>query len=133
MGRAYTRAMSLRKISRIVVHVTVVLAMVLASAAAPALAATSALESLPPAVPAPMTDMPCDDMAGMSMPSEAPAPAGDPCVTHHCDLSACLGIACLAELPEVLGVVSLDTQYAPTGNTVIPPGVADTPLRPPNA
>lgn len=128
------RLMSLRPLARIALHLIVVFAMILGGAVAPAVAATAALESIPASVEAAPDAMPCDSMSTMQMGDKAPAhqPQG-PCVTHHCDLSACLGVACLVELPVVSRSLPPVDLWIANGNLTIPAGVVDTPLRPPNA
>lgn len=118
-----------RKLARLALHWLVVISLVTAGLVAPAQAATHALEAAAAAQMAQaMAGMPCDDM-GATVPA-----TGEPCeccTPASCDLSLCLGTACLPALPRLAASVpsgSIDLRWkAP----VVPWPVMETPLRPP--
>jgi hypothetical protein len=119
--------MSLRKLTRVALHLVLVVSMSLAGAVAPVAAAEEALASIP-APTAPM-DMPCDDMGAMQQ-----APAHDPCAKAHCSLAACLGAAaCLPGMARVAAHVPAAGRFDATDVPFVPSRVIDTPLRPPIA
>jgi hypothetical protein len=77
--------------------------------------------------------------AGAKMPcGEMPAPADhhvvpDGCSTHDCDLSTCIGAACLPELPRMLAQSISHAVPAPWRQPMHHPRLIDPPLRPPIA
>ena len=73
--------------------------------------------------------MPCDEKGTPTSADDA-APC-DCCTAHACDLSACLGTACLPDLPRLAANVPPATKPGPWRQQPLPLGVIDTPLRPP--
>jgi hypothetical protein len=120
-------AMSLRKLTRVALHLVLILSMGLAGVVAPVAAAEEAIASLP--APAAPMDMPCDHMDAMQQ-----APANDPCAKAHCSLAACLGAAaCLPDMPRVIAHVPMPDRFDAADVPFVPSGMLDTPLRPPIA
>jgi len=76
---------------------------------------------------------PCD---GMEMPAPGtkhpPLPEGG-CAQHGCDLAACLGSACLPELPRIAAFVPPASAPLWLEQPLPPSRVVETPLRPPIA
>ena len=92
--------MSLRPLARLALHWLVVISMITTTLVAPVQAATDTLQSAAAAqMAAAMADMPCDDMDGTATAHKMPC---DCCTPASCDLSACLGTACLPELPRLV-------------------------------
>ena len=119
--------MTLRKLTRVALHLVLILSMGFAGVVAPVAAAQEAMSSVPGAA-APM-DMPCDDMGAMQQ-----APVGDPVPKAHCSLAACLGAAaCLPAMPRVAAHVPASGQFDAADVRFVPSGVIDNPLRPPIA
>lgn len=119
--------MPLRKLTRVALHLILVLSMGLAGVVAPVAAAEEAIAAIP-AEAAPM-DMPCDSMGAMHE-----APADDPCAKAHCSLVNCLGAAaCLPEMARVTAHVPTPGRFNSVDVHFVPTGIIDTPLRPPIA
>ncbi|WP_157475323.1 hypothetical protein [Lysobacter sp. Root494] len=123
----------LSPIARLTLHCLLMIAMVTATVAVPAQAASDTLEATAAAkMAAAMADMPCADMAMSHGKAPHKAPC-DCCNPVSCDLSACLGTACLPELPRVVATVPGVTLLIPWQAPASPSQVIDTPLRPPIA
>ncbi|UHQ19866.1 hypothetical protein LVB87_01485 [Lysobacter sp. KIS68-7] len=118
--------MSLRKLTRVALHLVLVLSMGLAGVMAPVSAAKEAMASIPGAAP---MDMPCAEMGAMQQ-----APSHDPAAKAHCSLAVCLGAAaCLPEMPRMTAHVPSAGRLDIADVPFVPSGVLDTPLRPPIA
>jgi hypothetical protein len=108
------------------------ISLVLPGIAAPARAAANAFAQ--PTAATTTMDMgghaaaPCGDM-GMR-PDRHPAPA-DPCSTHSCDLSACIGTACLPEIARIVAVAVPAPAPVLSRQPLRLLRVVDLPLRPP--
>lgn len=124
----------LARIARLTLHCFLMIAVVAATVAVPAQAASERIEAAAAAkMAAAMADMPCaDDMAKSHGSASHKAPC-DCCNPVSCDLSACLGTACLAEPPRVVAAVPAITLVVPWQAPASPSHVTDTPLRPPIA
>lgn len=123
--------MSLRWLTRITLHWLVVVSMITTTFAVPAQAATDALQAAAASqMAAAMANMPCDDEHASTTPHQKPC---DCCTPASCDLSACLGTACLPELPRL--VMGIPAAAIPVSwNAPAPESrLIDTPLRPPIA
>lgn len=119
--------MPLRKLTRVTLHLILILSMGLAGVVAPVAAAEEAIASIP--VPTAPMDMPCDDMGAMQQ-----APADDPCAKAHCSLAACLGAAaCLPGMARVTAHLPAPGRFDAADVPFVPSGVLDRPLRPPIA
>lgn len=119
--------MPLRKLTRVALHLILIVSMGLAGVVAPMAGAREAMASLPGA-DMPM-DMPCADMGAMPQ-----APAGDPAARTHCSLAACLGAAaCLPVILRINAHVPAAGRFPSADVPFVPSGVLDTPLRPPIA
>lgn len=119
--------MPLRTLSRLALHLALVVLMSLAGAMASAAAVNEAVASIPAAT-TPMK-MPCDGMG-----TKQQVPAGDPCASGHCSLAACLGVAaCLPDIPRMAALVPASGRIDAVDVSFVPAGVIDTPLRPPIA
>jgi hypothetical protein len=121
-----------RKARRIALHLLLALALVLPGIAAPAQAIAS-LQAVAAAATTPHATgdgMPCGDM---------PTPAAhhhsmpDGCVTHDCSLAACIGTACLPELPRLVAQVAVAATPTPWRQPMHPRRLIDPILRPPIA
>ena len=124
--------MSPRPLLRIVVRLLMVVSLVGSGIVAPAQEIEESLQQAAEmADAAAAADMPC---GGMDMPSSAvdTAPC-DCCPAQGCDLSACLGTACLPDLPRIAASASPAAMSVPWQQPVVPAGFNDTPLRPPIA
>lgn len=125
--------MSLRRLTRIALHLCLAVGLVVPGVAAPAQAIIDAVQVAGDASTASaMSDaMPC---GGMDMPlaTDETAPC-DCCAPDVCDFSACLGVACLPQLPRVADTAPPATSPLPWQQPALPPGVIDNPLRPPIA
>ena len=130
--------MSLRRLARIALHLSLVLALLLPGLVAPARAVTATFDDAPAAMtmehPHGQSShgQPCD------MADEPSAPAGDEdaggcCSTAHCDLAVCLGVACLPALPHLAARIPLAESPAPWREHFHRAPATDTPLRPPIA
>lgn len=124
----------LSRIARLTLHCFLIIAMVAATVAVPAQAASDTIEAAAAAkMAAAMADMPCaGDMAKSHGSASHGAPC-DCCDPVSCDLSACLGTACLPELPRVVAAVPGLALVVPWQASASPSPVIDTPLRPPIA
>lgn len=120
---------------RILLHLLLALAFVLPALAAPAQDVANAL-----AVAAPQ-EMPCDDMQGggdmNAMDGDdamaADHAAGCDCCSVQCDLSACLGAACLFSMPAIVGIALPAAAPLPWRATPLVAHAPDRLLRPPIA
>lgn len=122
--------MRLRQLPRLAMHLLVIIAMITATLVVPAQAATDVLQTaVASQMAAAMDDMPCGEMGTPAVHDEP----CDCCTAATCDLSACLGTACLPELPRlVMGIPATTVQVQ--RNAPAPPSrLIDTPLRPPIA
>ena len=124
--------MSLRRSTRMAFHLLLAAALVIPGIVAPAQAITEGFQ----AATAPsdandmtMANMPCDD-ADMPVATDTSAPC-DCCGPHACDFSACLGTACLPELPRITAMVPPAAAPLPWQPPALALAVIDTPLRPP--
>jgi hypothetical protein len=124
----------LSRLARFALHCLLMISMITATLAVPAQAASDTIEAAAAAkMAAAMADMPCaDDMAMSHGKASHEAPC-DCCNPVSCDLSACLGTACLPELPRVVTTVPHATLMVPWQAPASPSHVIDTPLRPPIA
>lgn len=126
--------MSFRSLSRLALHWLLIITMIVTTLVAPAQAADEALREAATAPTAPtaatMPDMPCGDEMDMAASHEMPC---DCCTPASCDLSACLGTACLPELPRVAAAIPLHAIHAMWNAPARPTRLIDTPLRPPIA
>lgn len=117
--------MPLRKLTRVALHLILILSMGLGGVVAQMAAAQEAMASIPGA--AATMDMPCDSMGAMQK-----APVGDP--KAQCSLAACLGAAaCTPEMPRVSAHVPASGRFDAADVQFVLSGVIDTPLRPPIA
>lgn len=122
--------MSIRSLSRMALHWLVIVALITTALVVPAQAAEEALrEAATAQVVAAMSDMPCGDEMEMA-PHHMPC---DCCTPASCDLFACLGTACLLELPRVAAAVPLHMVHEPWDAPAWPTRLIDAPLRPPIA
>ena len=131
-GRRYNRPMSLRRLARSVLHWLVIASMITTTLGAPVHAATDALQGAVAAqlVVAVADRPPCD---GMDVPAaDGEMPCGC-CTPAACDLSACLGTACLADLPCLVADIPAEAIRLPWDAPAPGYRLIDTPLRPPNA
>lgn len=119
-----------RSLLRLAVHWLVILTMIATAAMVPAQAATGALQAAEAARMAGATaDMPCGgEMDAPAAQHEMPC---DCCAPASCDLSACLGTACLPALPRVAATIPLAVVHVRWNAPAPPSRVLDTPLRPP--
>lgn len=125
--------MSSRQLIRIALHFLLAVSLIVPGIVAPAQAIADGVQAVATASMATsMQGMPCDDAAKMPASTDGTAPC-DCCAPHACDFSACLGIACLSELPRVAATVPPVAALLPRRQPALPPGVIDTPLRPPIA
>lgn len=132
----YTPAVNLRPFRRAALYFLLAVSLVLPGIAAPAQAVA---EAVAPATAASAKDEsvthhdPCD---GMGMPASdakhPPLPEGG-CAQHGCDLAACLGSACLPELPRIAAFVPPASAPLVLEQPLPPSRVVETPLRPPIA
>lgn len=130
-GRRYNPTMSQHRLARLALHWLVVISMVTTTLALPAQAATDTLQSAAAVqMAAAMRDMPCDDMETAVAAHEMPC---DCCTQASCDLSACLGTACLPELPRLATGIPASAIQVPWNVPAPPSRLIDTPLRPPIA
>lgn len=122
-----------RHLTRIALHLLLAVALVVPGIAAPVQAIAEGLHTIDAALAKnamAMGDAPCDEA---DMPGAAPSEPCDCCNPQACDFSACLGVACLPQLPRVAAQVPPAAAPLLWQQPVLPPGVADTPLRPPIA
>lgn len=123
--------MAFRSISRAALHWLVIIMMIATTLVAPMQATGEVLQEAATArTAAAMADMPCGDEMGMAATHEMPC---DCCTPASCDLSACLGTACLPELPRVAAAIPFHAFHATWNAPVRPTRLIDTPLRPPIA
>lgn len=122
--------MPTRSLFRMALHWLVIIALITTALVVPAQAAEEALrEAATAQTAAAMSELPCGDemqMAAHDMPCDC-------CTPTSCDLFACLGTACLLELPRVTAAVPLHLLHAPWNAPARPTRLIDTPLRPPIA
>jgi hypothetical protein len=120
--------MSFRQLSRPALHWLLVICMITTSLAVPAQAAKEAIQTATAAqVAQAMAELPCD-MDGKSATHEMPC---DCCTPASCDLSACLGNACLPELPRLMAGIAPTAMPLAWAIPAPPSRLIDTPLRPP--
>lgn len=120
----------MRHFTRLALHWLVVIAMVATTVVAPAQAAGEALQEQAAAqIAATMAAMPCNDEATQTV-HEMPC---DCCTPASCDLSACLGTACLPELPRFVAAIPPAATPLPWATPAPLTRFVDTPLRPPIA
>jgi hypothetical protein len=119
--------MSIRSLSRMALHWLVIVALITTALVVPAQAAEEAVREAATAQVTAVSDMPCGDEMGMA-PHHMPC---DCCTPASCDLFACLGTACLLELPRVAAAVPLHMVHEPWDAPARPTRLIDTPLRPP--
>ena len=125
------RVLTAHAFTRLALHWLVVISMITTTLVAPAQAATDALqEAAASQMAAAMADMPCADM---EMPAATDDMPCDCCTPASCDLSACLGIACLPELPRQVAGIPQATIPTLWNAPALPTRLIDTPLRPPIA
>ena len=123
--------MSWRHLTRLALHWLVVISMITTTLVVPAQAATDTLQSAAAAqMAAAMADMPCEDKDATAAAHEMPC---DCCTPASCDLSACLGIACLPEVPRLVAGIPAGTIHVQWNAPAPPSRLVDTPLRPPIA
>lgn len=121
----------MRHFTRLAVHWLVVIAMIATTVVAPAQAAGEVLQEQAAAqMAAAMADMPCDDEIPQAAEHEMPC---DCCTPATCDLSACLGTACLPEWPRFVAVIPPAAIPVAWATPAPPTRFVDTPLRPPIA
>lgn len=122
--------MSRRSLS-LVAHCLLILLMVATTSYAPIQSVAEAIQASSIAQDASdATPMPCDT-AG-----HATAERGmscDCCTPSSCDLAACMGTACLLELPRLVAAVRYAEVDPPQDTAAPPTRPLDTPLRPPVA
>ena len=105
--------------------------MVATTVTAPAQATGEALQEHTAAqLAAAMADMPCDEDDPQAAGHEMPC---DCCTPASCDLSACLGTACLPELPRFVAAIPPAAIPLPWATPAPATRLVDTPLRPPIA
>lgn len=119
-----------RRLARVALHVWLMITLIMATVGVPVQAATGALQVIAAAeMAAAMKDMPCGE--------EAPAKAHDMpcncCDPVSCDLSACIGAACLPELTRRVAAIPAMCLSVPWEMPSRPSRVMETPLRPPIA
>ena len=123
--------MSIRSLSRLALHWLVIVALITTALVVPAQAAEEALrEAATAQTAATMSDMPCGGEMEMATSHDMPC---DCCTPTSCDLFACLGTACLLELPRVTAAAALHMVHAPWNAPARPTRLVDTTLRPPIA
>lgn len=123
--------MPFRSLTRQALHWLVIITMVAATLVVPAQAADEAVrEAATARMAAAMADMPCGEAMEQAAAHDMPC---DCCTPASCDLSACLGTACLLELPRVAGTAPLHIAHEPWNAPAPPMRLIDTPLRPPIA
>ncbi|WP_460728934.1 hypothetical protein [Lysobacter rhizosphaerae] len=123
--------MSMRHLARLALHWLLVISMITTALVVPAQAATDTLQSAAAArMAAAMADMPCDDMGAAKAAHKMPC---DCCTPASCDLSACMGTACLPELPRLVMGIPAAAIQVPWDAPAPPSRLIDTPLRPPIA
>lgn len=123
--------MSLRRLTRLALHWLVVVSMITTTLVVPVQSASDTLQDATAAQMATaMAEMPCDDMDTAATAHAMPC---DCCTPASCDLSACLGIACLPELPRLVAGVPAATIQVSWNAPAPPSRLIDTPLRPPIA
>lgn len=122
--------MSFRALSRLALHWLVIITMVATTLVTPMQAADESLREAGARMAAAMSEMPCGDEMEMAVSHEMPC---DCCTPVSCDLSACLGTACLLELPRVAAAIPFQTTHAAWNAPARPTRLIDTPLRPPIA
>ena len=118
------------RLARIVLHALLIVAAATTAVVVPAQDEGNVLRAVAESgMAASMAGMPCGDEPPAAT-HEMPCDCCDP-VT--CDLSACLGTACLPELPRVAAGVATATSTARRQTPAPPSHQPDTPLRPPIA
>ena len=124
----------LSRIARLTLHCLLMIAMATATVAVPAEAARDLFEAAAAAKMADtMSDMPCADVMAKSVGKASHKAPCDCCNPVTCDLAACLGTACLPELPRVVAAIPVTTPLVPWQAPASPSRVIDRPLRPPIA
>jgi len=124
----------LSRLARLVLHYLLMISMITATLAVPAQTASDTIEAAAAAkMAAAMADMPCADDVAMPHGKASHDMPCDCCNPVSCDLSACLGTACLPELPRVVATVPHATSMIPWQAPASTSHVIDTPLRPPIA
>jgi hypothetical protein len=120
-----------RKLIRVAAHLMLAISLVLPGVAAPARAAANAFAQ-PTAATTTMArggrPTACGDMGVRPDRHRAPV---DPCSTHNCDLSACIGTACLPEIAGVIAVAAPTPAPALRRHPLRLLRIVDLPLRPP--
>ena len=121
----------MRRLTRLALHWLVVLSMIATTVVVPAQAADEVLQAAAAsAMAAAMDDMPCADEAPANTDHEMPC---DCCTPSNCGLSACLGTACLPELPRLVAAIPPTAMPVPWTMPAPTPARLDTLLRPPIA
>ena len=123
--------MTFRPLARQALHWLVIITLIATSFAAPVQAMDSALHpaaAMPAA--AAMADTPCGE--GMRA-ADSRDPPCDCCTPASCDLSACLGTACLLEFPRLAAAIPLHMAPASWNVPGRPTQPIATPFRPPIA
>lgn len=121
----------MRHFTRLALHWLVVIAMIATTVVAPAQAAGEALQVQVAGQMAPaMADMPCGDAVSQTADHEMPCGC---CPPASCDLSVCLGTACLPEWPRLASAIPPVEMPLPLATPAPPSRFVDTPLRPPIA
>lgn len=118
---------------RFALHWLVITLMIATSTLAPAQALADAMAALEDAHTVVADTMPCDDM-GMDtdVAGDEPSSPCDCCAaSSSCDLSACLGTACLSALPRLVAAVPLQHLTMPSDAALPAAAPFDTPFRPP--
>ena len=124
----------LSRLARLALHCLLTITMIAATVVVPAQAATDTIQAAAAAkMAAAMADMPCGDDMAMSHGKADHAMPCDCCNPVSCDLSACLGTACLPVLPRMVATVPATTPMIPWQAPAAPSRMIDTPLRPPIA
>ncbi|KAF1720452.1 hypothetical protein CSC76_17100 [Pseudoxanthomonas mexicana] len=118
-----------RRLVKTALHWFVIMLILTTSSLAPAQAIAEALAALETAQPAEPDAMPCEDM---DMTDDEHSSSCDCCATSSsCDLSACLGTACLSALPRLVGAIPLQRVAVPPDAASPAAAPFDTPFRPP--
>jgi len=113
---------------RVVLHLLLVACLAIPGVAAPARAVAEAMAVAAATADAPMqSDMPCEEMRS-NRAGESPC---DCCDVRSCDLSACLGTACLPQLPRLVAHVPPAVAATPWHGPMLRTGMTGTPFRPP--
>ena len=124
----------LSRLARLALHCLLTVTMIAATLVVPAQAATDTLQAAAAAkMAAAMADMPCADDMALPHAHGADRMPCDCCNPVSCDLSACLGTACLPALPRIVATVPTITPMISWQAPAAPSRAVDTPLRPPIA